>query len=93
MPAVLIGQIRWADLNPVQGHEQAGRRPVLVISSSASNARSQLAIILPITSSPRRVPLCSANHIGKYAETIVVADAANQNRGRRQNRRSNRAGV
>lgn len=55
MPAVLIGQIRWADLNPVQGHEQAGRRPVLVISSSISNARSQLAIILPITSSPPRV--------------------------------------
>ena len=55
MPAVLIGQIRWADLNPVQGHEQAGRRPVLVISSSVSNERSGLAIILPITSAPPRI--------------------------------------
>ena len=55
MPAVLRGQIRWADLDPVQGHEQAGRRPVLVISSFVSNDRTRLAIILPITSAQPRV--------------------------------------
>ena len=42
-------------MNPVQGHEQAGLRPVLVLSSSASNARSELAIILPLTSFQQRM--------------------------------------
>ena len=32
MARILRGDIRWADLDPVRGREQAGRRPVLVIS-------------------------------------------------------------
>ena len=34
MARILRGEIRWADLNPVRGREQAGRRPVLVVSHS-----------------------------------------------------------
>ena len=30
MAGILRGEVRWADLNPVRGHEQAGRRPVLI---------------------------------------------------------------
>ena len=54
-----------ADLDPVRGHEQAGRRPVLVLTSGQSNGRSRLAIVLPITGSrpevesPYAVPLQS----------------------------------
>ena len=55
MPTLLRGQIYLADLDPVRGHEQAGIRPVLVLSSTQSNNRARLAIILPITASQPRV--------------------------------------
>ncbi len=53
------GEIYWADLNPVRGHEQGGERPVLVISHDVFNERSGTAIALAITSKPQRagVPL------------------------------------
>jgi mRNA interferase MazF len=50
MARVLRGEIWWADLNPVRGHEQAGVRPVLVISHDIFNQRSGTAIALAITS-------------------------------------------
>jgi mRNA interferase MazF len=50
---ILRGEIRWADLTGGQGHEQAGARPVLVISHGAFNQRSGTAIVLAITSTPQ----------------------------------------
>jgi mRNA interferase MazF len=47
---VLRGEIRWADLSPGRGHEQAGRRPVLVLSHDIFNERSGTAIVMAITS-------------------------------------------
>jgi mRNA interferase MazF len=47
---ILRGEIWWADLNPVPGHEQAGVRPVLVISHDIFNQRSGTVIALAITS-------------------------------------------
>jgi len=47
---ILRGEIWWADLNAVRGHEQAGVRPVLVISHDIFNARSGTVIALAITS-------------------------------------------
>lgn len=54
MARILRGDIRWADLNPVRGHEQAGRRPVLVISHDVFNERSGTVIALALTSRPQR---------------------------------------
>jgi mRNA interferase MazF len=51
---VLRGEIYWAELNPVRGREQAGLRPVLVISHEVFNARSGTVIALAITSQPQR---------------------------------------
>ena len=51
------GEIYWADLNPARGHEQAGFRPVLVISHEVFNERSGTVIALAITSQPQRVGL------------------------------------
>jgi mRNA interferase MazF len=51
---VLRGEIYWADLNPVQGREQAGRRPVLVLSHELFNRKSQTAIVMAITGQPQR---------------------------------------
>ncbi len=54
MARILRGEIRWADLNPVRGHEQSGRRPVLVLSHDVFNERSGTVIALAITSQPQR---------------------------------------
>lgn len=54
MARILRGEVYWADLNPVRGPEQAGLRPVLVISHDVFNARSGTAIALAITSQPQR---------------------------------------
>ncbi len=50
MARILRGDVIWADLNPVQGHEQAGLRPVLVLSHEVFNERSGTVIAVAITS-------------------------------------------
>ena len=49
MARILRGEIRWADLNPVRGREQGGRRPVVVISHDVFNERSGTVIAMAIT--------------------------------------------
>lgn len=48
------GDIVWADLNPARGHEQAGMRPVLVLSHEVFNERSGTVIAVALTSAPPR---------------------------------------
>ena len=54
MARVLRGEIRWADLDPVRGSEQAGHRPVLILSHDVFNERSGTVIAVAITSQPQR---------------------------------------
>ena len=54
MAAVLRGEIYWADLDPVRGREQGGRRPVLVVSHDIFNERSGTVIAMAVTSQPQR---------------------------------------
>lgn len=54
MARILRGEIRWADLNPVRGHEQAGQRPVLVLSHDVFNERSGTVIAVALTSQEPR---------------------------------------
>lgn len=54
MARILRGEIRWADLNPVRGREQAGLRPVLILSHDVFNERSGTVIAVVITSQPQR---------------------------------------
>lgn len=51
---VLRGEIYWAELDPARGSEQAGRRPVLVISHNILNERSGTVMALALTSKPPR---------------------------------------
>lgn len=44
------GEIYYAELNPVIGSEQGGRRPVLIISNDVGNKHSPTVIVAPITS-------------------------------------------
>lgn len=50
MARILRGEIRWADLNPARGHEQAGHRPVMVISHDVFNERSGTVIAVALSS-------------------------------------------
>ena len=44
MGRILRGDVVWAELDPTQGHEQSGRRPVLVLSHDVFNDRSGTVI-------------------------------------------------
>ena len=54
MARILRGDVYWADLEPTKGREQAGRRPVLVLSHEVFNSHSGTVIALAITSQPQR---------------------------------------
>ena len=54
MARILRGEIRWADLNPVRGREQAGLRPVLILSQDVFNERSGTVIAVALTSQAQR---------------------------------------
>lgn len=54
MARILRGEIRWAELNPVRGSEQAARRPVLVLSHDVFNERSGTVVAVAITSQPQQ---------------------------------------
>ncbi len=50
------GDIVWLSFNPQTGHEQAGRRPALVISPKIYNEKTDLAVFLPVTSHSKGYP-------------------------------------
>ncbi len=54
MARILRGEIRWADLNPIRGKEQAGRRPVLILSHDVFNERSGTVIAVALTTQLQR---------------------------------------
>jgi len=54
MARILRGDIRWAELNPARGHEQAGTRPVLILSHDVFNERSGTVIAVAMTSQEPR---------------------------------------
>lgn len=66
MARILRGEIRWADLNPVRGHEQAGQRPVLILSHDVFNERSGTVIAVALTSQEPRAG---------YPLTLELTDA------------------
>ena len=46
--------MHWADLSPTRGHEQSGRRPVLILSADVFNERSGTVIAVALTTQPPR---------------------------------------
>ena len=54
MARILRGDIRWADLAPTRGSEQAGRRPVVVLSENIFNQHSGTVIAMALTSQEPR---------------------------------------
>ena len=74
MARILRGEIRWADLNPVRGHEKAGLRPVLILSHDVFNERSGTVIAMALTSQPQRAgfPLTLELKTGKLPKRSWV---------------------
>ena len=50
------GDMVWLAFNPQAGHEQAGRRPALVVSPAAYNSRVGLALLCPVTTRIKGYP-------------------------------------
>jgi mRNA interferase MazF len=51
-----IGEIIWVDLNPTVGHEQAGKRPALVLSPRSYNEKTHLLMACPMTNEVKGYP-------------------------------------
>jgi mRNA interferase MazF len=67
------GDVVWIQLNPQAGHEQAGRRPALVLSPAAYNAKVGLAILCPITSQVKGYPF-EVEVRGRKVQGVVLSD-------------------
>lgn len=50
------GDIIFLDFNPIKGHEQAGKRPAIVISNDVFNENTKMAIVCPITTNTKYFP-------------------------------------
>ena len=54
MTEILRGDIVWAELNPTEEHEQSGRRPILILSHTIFNEKSDTVIGVALTSQPQK---------------------------------------
>ena len=68
------GDAVWITLDPHAGHEQAGRRPALVLSPSAYNGRVGLALLCPITSQVKGYPFEVSLPAGLPIAGVMGAD-------------------
>lgn len=68
------GDAVWITLDPQSGHEQAGRRPALVLSPSAYNGRVGLALLCPITGQAKGYPFEVEVPDGLSVAGVVLAD-------------------
>ena len=68
------GDVIWVTLNPQTGHEQAGRRPAVVLSPGAYNGKVGLAILCPITSQVKGYPFEVHIPDGLPVRGVILAD-------------------
>lgn len=74
MAAPSRGDLVWISFDPQAGHEQAGRRPALVLSPRAYHQRAPFAIVCPITSKAKGYPFEVPLPTGSPIEGVVLAD-------------------
>jgi mRNA interferase MazF len=68
------GDLVWINFDPQAGHEQAGRRPALVISPVDYNARVGLVLVCPITSRVKGYPFEVSLPKDVSVSGVVLAD-------------------
>lgn len=70
------GDVVWISMNPQAGHEQAGRRPALVLSPAAYNGKVGLAILCPISSQAKGYPFEVQLPNGLPVVGVILSDQA-----------------
>jgi mRNA interferase MazF len=68
------GDVVWLTFDPQAGHEQAGRRPAIVVSPQAYNARVGLALFCPITSRSKGYPFEVRLPEGLAVSGVILSD-------------------
>lgn len=68
------GDFIWINLNPQLGHEQAGRRPALVLSPASYNGPARLCVLCPITNTDKKYPFNVAIPSGLPVTGVVLSD-------------------
>jgi mRNA interferase MazF len=68
------GDVVWLTFDPQAGHEQAGRRPAVVISPGGYNRKVGLAILCPVTSQAKGYPFEVQLPPGLEVEGVVLSD-------------------
>ncbi len=68
------GDVIWITLNPQAGHEQAGRRPAVVVSPAAYNGKVGLAMLCPVTSQVKGYPFEVLIPEGLAINGAILAD-------------------
>jgi mRNA interferase MazF len=68
------GDLVWTNSDPQAGHEQAGRRPGVVLSGRAYNTSTKRFLVCPITSKVKGYPFEVLLPAGSAVEGVVLAD-------------------
>ena len=68
------GDLVWLDFNPQVGHEQAGRRPAVVISPGAYNGKVGLALLCPVTNQRKGYPFEVSIPPGLPVQGVILTD-------------------
>ena len=68
------GDVVWLHFNPQAGHEQAGRRPAVVLSPESYNERTSLALFCPITNQVKGYPFEVAIPANQNIHGVILSD-------------------
>jgi mRNA interferase MazF len=73
-PVPELGELGWLVFNPQAGREQAGRRPAIVLSQTAYNEKTGLAVFCPVTNQVKGYPFELAVPAGLSVSGVVLCD-------------------
>ena len=68
------GDIAWINLDPQAGHEQKGRRPVLIVSNTLYNKIENTLLVVPITNTYRNTPMYVALDSRTKTQGYIMAN-------------------
>lgn len=68
------GDLVWLQFNPQAGHEQAGKRPALVVSPASYNGKVGLSLLCPVTSKQKGYPFEVVIPQDLPIEGVILAD-------------------
>jgi mRNA interferase MazF len=70
------GDAIWINFNPQAGHEQAGRRPTIVLSPQSYNGKVGLCLLCPITNKAKGYPFEVSIPTNSDVTGVVLSDQA-----------------